>query len=79
MPFFLSLVIGVTLALGVVGCKKSPKGPTYIPGAPTKAPGTDPGFGATSPNPGGGLVGRLSILELGVRFLLGMVGPLAYR
>lgn len=55
MPFFLSLVVGLTLALGVAGCKKSPKGPTYIPGAPTKAPGTDPGFGATTPGGGGGI------------------------
>ncbi len=38
----------------MVGCKKSPKGPTYIPGAPTKAPVADPGFGANGGRVGAG-------------------------
>lgn len=56
MHFFQFFAVMTALVIGVTGCKKSPKGPTYIPGAPTKAPGTDPGFGAST-QPSGGNVG----------------------
>ena len=62
-------ILGLALAIGTVGCKKTPKGPTPIPGARTPVQSGDGGFPGISrgpalpPDEGGARTTRLNNVD----------------